>query len=494
MPRPLRPSILAALLAVAASPLWSSAAARPAAGKPGLAPVTLEAALAREVAAAGRSAREIGVHILDLAEDREVFAHAAEQPRILASNTKLMTTAAALLELGPDHLFETRVAIRGVVGDGSLEGDLAVFGGGDPNISGRFHDGDPYAVFRSWAAALGARGVRRVTGDLYLVNGLFEEPRVHPDWPRDQLSTWYEAPVDALSFNDNCVLVRVRPSRKSGGRAIVETVPRLPHFQFRNTARTGEGGKHQLYVTREAESDTIVVSGSIGASSGPLDVWIAVYDPAAYFAAALRAALAEEGITIDGRSRPVHGSPEGEWEVVATHRSDLGRTLEVTNKRSQNFYAESLAKFLGWRTTGRGNWSTATETIASRLVALGVPEHEFRLADGSGLSRGNRATARAMTTLLSRMYFHDFGREFLRSLPHSGEAGLRWRRRLAEPPYRENVFAKTGTIRGVSTLSGYAKAASGRVYAFSILCNQVSSGASAMAAQDRILRALIDRG
>ena len=76
----------------------------------------------------------------------------------------------------------------------------------------------------------------------------------------------------------------------------------------------------------------------------------------------------------------------------------------------------------------------------------------------------------------------------------SGEEGLAWQRRLATPPYRGNVFAKTGTLRGVSTLSGYARAVSGKVYAFSILLNQVRSGTDARAAQDRIVRALIDRG
>ena len=99
-----------------------------------------------------------------------------------------------------------------------------------------------------------------------------------------------------------------------------------------------------------------------------------------------------------------------------------------------------------------------------------------------------------MTKVLEGMYFHDFGRDFVRSLPHSGEPGLSWQRRLAQPPYRGNVLAKTGTLNGVSTLSGYAKGASGRVYAFSILCNQVRSGSDARAAQDRILRALVDRG
>ena len=456
--------------------------------------LSLESALAREVDAARKAARAVGVHILDLAGERTVYEHDADQLRILASNTKLLTTAAALVELGPEHAFETRVMTRGAVEGDALQGDLAVFGGGDPNISGRFHDGDSYAIFREFARALRERGIARVAGDLYLVNGIFEEPRVHPDWPRDQLTTWYEAPVDALSFNDNCVLVRVRPARKSGAPAIVETVPRLDYFAIRNSARTGDGRSHKLFVTREAEGDTLVVSGWIGRGTGQVDVWVAVHDPAAYFAAALRGALAEEGIRVDGVTRFAHGAPEGVWELVASHRSDLQRTLEVTNKRSQNFYAESLAKFLAWKQSGHGSWTAAVDTISSFLVSLGVPAEAFRLADGSGLSRGNLMSARGMTTLLDRMYRHAFGREYLRSLPHSGEDGLKWERRLAQPPYRENVFAKTGTINGVSTLSGYVKATSGRVYAFSILCNQVRSNSSAHAAQDRILRALIDRG
>jgi D-alanyl-D-alanine carboxypeptidase/D-alanyl-D-alanine-endopeptidase (penicillin-binding protein 4) len=477
----------------AAASVAASKPARPAASAP-TTPQTLEVALAREVAIARKAARAVGVHVVDLAEQRPVFEHEAGVPRILASNTKLLTTAAALSTFGPDHLFETRVMVRGTADGDTLQGDLAIFGSGDPNISGRFYGGDSYAVFREWARALVARGIHRVAGDLYMVNGIFELPRVHPDWPRDQLATWYEAPVDALSFNDNCVLVRVRPARKAGSPAIVQTVPKLDYFRIRNSAKTGEGRRHQLYVTREAGSDTLIVSGSIGRGTGQLDVWVAVHDPEAYFAAAVRGAFAEEGVTIDGVTRPSHGAPEGVWELVAAHTSDLGRTLEVTNKRSQNFYAESLAKLLGFKASGQGSWSSAVDAIGRFLVSLGIPAEEFRLADGSGLSRGNLMSPRAMTQLLARMYFSDFGREYVRSLPHSGEDGLKWERRLAQPPYRGNVFAKTGTINGVSTLSGYAKAASGRVYAFSILCNQVRSDSSAHAAQDRIVRALIDRG
>ncbi len=482
------------LLALVAPRAGAAPASAPAADLPGAAARSLlDQALEREVQAALRAAPALGVHVVDLVDKREVYAFRADLPRILASNTKLLTTAAALDELGPDFRFVTRALIEGPVEAGTLRGDLAIVGSGDPNLSGRFHDGDVFAVFRPWAAALAARGVRRIDGDLVLVNGIFEGPRVHPDWPRDQLTTWYEAPVEALSFSDNCVLVRVRPGRGPGSPAIVETVPKLDYFRIENSARTSDRSG-SLYVTRKDGEDVLVVSGRIGRRSGPLEVWVAVHDPTAYFAAALRAALAEAGIEVGGRARPVHGLPAGAWQEIARHESDLTRTLAVTNKRSQNFYAECLAKLLGLRRQGQGSWSAATAAIGGFLAGLGIDPAQFQLADGSGMSRGNRATPRAMTTVLGHMYFHTFGREFVRSLPHSGEEGLSWRRRLADTPYRGNVFAKTGHLNGVTTLSGYAKAASGRVYAFSILCNSVRSRADARAAQDRIVKALIDRG
>lgn len=489
---PSRPHRLSIAAAVASALLAGAAGASSTRGAD---PAPLAASLEREVAAAARVAREVGVHVVDLAGGVEVFGHEADRPRILASNTKLLTTAAALSELGPDFRFETRFLARGEVEGGVLRGDVAVVGSGDPNLSGRFHDGDAFAPFRPWARQLGARGVRRVGGELVLVNGLFTEPRVHPDWPRDQLTAWYEAPIDALTFNDNCVLVRVRPGGAPGAPARVTTVPPMQYFAWRNTARTTKGSSGRLIVGREAESDTLIVSGTVGERAGPTDVWVAVHDPAAYFAAALRAAFAEEGVELPASFRYLHAPLDGDWRQVAAHTSDLPKTLAVTNKRSQNLYAENLAKLLGWTKLGAGSWEMASRAIESFLAGLGLPAAEFSVADGSGLSRGNTASARAMTALLAKMYFHPYGREFLQSLPYSGEGELAsWRRRLATPPYRGNVFAKTGTLRGVSTLSGYAKARSGRVYAFSILLNRARGNGSAHAAQDRIVRALIDQG
>ncbi|HYO13816.1 MAG TPA: D-alanyl-D-alanine carboxypeptidase/D-alanyl-D-alanine-endopeptidase, partial [Thermoanaerobaculia bacterium] len=338
--------------------------------------------------------------------------------------------------------------------------------------------------------ALRDRGVRKVTGNLYLAHGLFKGPQIHPDWPRDQLTQWYEAPVDALSFNDNCILVRVSPGASAGQPARVETVPPVPLFRVDNTAKTMSKGRGSLIVNRAGT--LITVKGSIRQGSGPFETWVTVPDPLSYFGSALKDALAQEGIEVEGHIHPVERLPGEIWQRVAVHRSDLLSAIRVTNKRSQNFFAESLAKKLGARRCGTGSWEEGVRAISEFLVSIGIPRGSFTMADGSGMSRYNRFAPRHLTTLLRHMFFHPLGREFAQSLPYSGEDMGSWKRRLAVPPYRGNVFAKTGTLSGVSTLSGYAKAVSGKSYAFSILIN--GSRGDARGTQDRILMALIDNG
>lgn len=479
-----------AVLALLLGPVFPGPETAPPRGAEAQTPSALQRAVGFEVNRALQVTAALGVHVMDVDTGETVYAYNPDEPRIIASNTKLFTTAAALDALGPGYFFETRFVRRGPVQDGVLHGDLGVIGGGDPHISGRDYDGDSLAVFRQWAHALQERGVRRVTGDLYLDHGLFVPPVVHPDWPPEQLTSWYEAPVDALSFSDNCVLVRVWPGSR-GGRAQVEMVPNVGVFQVDNTSRTVDSRRaHNLVVARTGS--VLVVRGGMWKSSGPIETWVTVPDPVTYFGLGVKAALESEGVTFEGGLRPVPRLPADIWERVDVHRTDLATAVRVTNKRSQNFYAESLAKLVGARRCAQGSWDEGVRAISEFAVATGIPEGAFEMADGSGMSRGNRFSPRHLTTLLRHMFFHESGMEFAQSLPYGGEDNGSWKRRLAAPPYRGNVFAKTGTLSGVSALSGYAKAVSGKTYAFSILLNRVAGNAHA--AQDRIVMALIDHG
>lgn len=480
-----RPARRAALVLAAALSLEPVGAAR--------ADLGLE--LGRSVRNARSAARELSVQVVSLPEGEAVYSYAADRPRIIASNTKLVTTAAALDRLGPGHFLETAVFIEGKHVGKTLIGNLAVRGGGDPNISGRHFDGDPSAVFRTWARKLRSLGIEEITGDLFLVNGLFDDVYVHPDWPRNQLARAYEAPVAALSYSDNCVLVRIYPGVKVGAPARVEVVSGAPIFEVRNRARTtGSPRRHWLAVDRKPGTNVIEIDGMILRNLDSVDVWVTVDDPAEYFGAALVQAFESEGVAIGGGARITERLPIGGWFRITEHRSDLMTTLEVINRRSQNFYAESLLKLLGARLCRRGTWQGGIEVLTEFLGKVGIDDG-YELADGSGMSRGNRFTARQITRLLAYMFEHRYAREYVRTLPYGGlEDHDTWRKRLADPPYRERVFAKTGSLAGVSTLSGYVKAQSGEVYAFSILGNRVRSIWRARRAQDAIVRTLVDHG
>jgi D-alanyl-D-alanine carboxypeptidase/D-alanyl-D-alanine-endopeptidase (penicillin-binding protein 4) len=451
--------------------------------------------IADEVRAAHAWARQVGVHVVNLDNGATVYAEDATAPRILASNTKLVTTAAALDALGSGHQFETRVAISGRLEASVLAGDLAVIGQGDPAISGRFHDGDPYAIFNRWADELLERGVRRVAGRLLLVDGYFDDQAVHPDWPRDQLTRWYEAPVGGLSFSDNCLLVRVYPGAKAGELARVETVPSLPDYAVRVTARTTTSRRRGLiHISRALDGDAITVSGAVYHRSGPYEAWIAVRSPHEYFGRALRDALERRGIAVDGATERLPRLPEGAWETVAAWRTPIQDVVSTTNKRSQNLFAESLCKLLGRVVLGEGSWKSGVEAVSAFLARAGLAPGSYEIVDGSGLSRRNRMSAEQMTRLLAYMYRHPQSAPYLASLAYSGEQGLKWEHRLASLPYRGNVFAKTGTLNDVSTLSGYAKGRSGAVYAFAILFNGTKSNWRLERVQDAIVRAVVDRG
>ncbi len=451
-------------------------------------------ALGPRISEARRSSPDLGVHVVEVASGEEVYGYRADEMQVLASNTKLFTTAAAFDLLGSGFEYDTPVLIRGSVYAGALGGDVAVVGSGDPNLSGRLYGGDSFHVFRDWARALKGRGVSRVRGDLYLVRGLFDSRVLHPDWPPDQLARWYEAPVDSLSFADNCVTVRVSPGARRGAPGVVELDPAIDLFRVVNRVTTTASRRAQrVAVHRQPGSYEILVSGAVYQRSGPIEAVVTVPDPVEYFGAALELALAQEGVAIDGATRVVGSLPGDVWERVASARSDLLTTLAVTNQKSQNFYAESLIKLLAARTAGEGSWPAGARVVADFLRRAGLPDG-FELADGSGMSRGNRATPRHLTTLLRHMYLRPDGKTFVETLPASGGDEGTWSFRLREAPYRGNVWAKTGTLSGVSSLSGYARALSGHVYAFSILCNGTGSVWRARRAQDSIVRALVDFG
>jgi len=457
--------------------------------------VTLEQRLASLLNSPVATNSTASVQVVDVETGRVV---GERNPRLAvapASNMKLFTTAAAMDLLEQSFEFTTGVFIRGTVdANGVLMGDAKISGGGDPTIGGRFHDGNPSAVIDEWADDLKAQGLRVINGDVIFEYGYFDTEYVHPSWPPDQLVNWYEAPIAALSMQEGCVLIRVLPGRP-GQRAIVEMQPPNSYLTVENSATTGGAGRG-VFINRIPGTNRIVVRGNVPARSGATEIFVTVVNPVHYFANVVHNALIRNGITIRGTVKLAANDSRSDWRLVSAHKTPLAVVNIVINKKSQNQYAEQLLKTIGAEVRKDGSFRGGSQAVTEWLTnKVGVPANEYSMIDGSGMSRFNRASAFAFTSLLRYMWTKPYRHEFLSSMPYSGERDSRLRRRLNVAPYARTVYAKTGYISGVVGLSGYVRAQSGKVYAFSFLFNRYRTGVFGVYnLQDAMLKEIVRNG
>jgi D-alanyl-D-alanine carboxypeptidase/D-alanyl-D-alanine-endopeptidase (penicillin-binding protein 4) len=414
-----------------------------------------------------RSGR-FGAMVTSLTRGDTLFAQNAGEMMQPASTMKLFSTAVALDRYGPEHSFSTDVLRDAPVGgDGTITGNIYLRADGDPSMSARFYH-DANLPMSTLARSVAAAGVKRVTGDLVFDATAFDDRRIPEGWKTTYLGAAYAARVSALSLNENIVWVVVQPA---GKQASVTLEPMTTTIPVRSKVRL-VGGRGGRIVARRAADGGIDVSGSIGASSGPLRYSLVVDDPALFTAGALRAALQAAGITVDGAVKPGK-TPENAEKVASLPSPPLSRIVSEMNRESINIVAELL-----FRDAARASAPNGVGTAESGLANLrdfmrkkvDADPQQIRVSDGSGLSTLDYMTPRAMIHLLSYAHEGPWSSAFHGSLPVAGESEL-LRRRMRATPAQGNLHAKTGTTNTVVSLAGYVTAKDGEILAFSFIYN-----------------------
>ncbi len=435
-----------------------------------------------------------GISILSVKKNSTLFNHRHNDLFSLASNMKLLVTSAALDYLGPDFEYKTSVEAHGTITtSGELKGDIIIKGSGDPNLSGRFHDGNILAIPESWANAIRNRGIRVVTGDIIADDRIFDRIYINPNWPENQLSEWYCAPSCGLSFNDNCIDITLIPDKKPGNIVKLFVNPNTSYFTiFNSCVYTSIKKEHVYSIYRKPETNQIFIKGKFWINASPKKTWVSVHNPSLYLATVFKEVLEKNGITVLGSARVIdERDSDANHEIIAQTTSTMEQTVLVTNKQSQNFYAEQIMKTLGAQIKGRGTLEAGIEVVRDFMSKLGFETDGYQIEDGSGLSKGNKLSPAMITSLLAYMYNHPHGKVLWDSLPTSGvDGGLQ--RRMIAPLYKGKIHAKTGYIAKTSTLSGYVDTPDGEVLAFSILVNNFKNLGIVMKFQDEICQTLVD--
>ncbi len=443
---------------------------------------------------------EWSILVVSLEEGDTLFAQDEDRFLAPASNMKIATTTAALHFLGPFFRYQTFVYADGPIENGILGGDLILYGTGDPGISERFYR-NRTDVFEAFADQIAKAGITRVEGAVIGDATYFSGPELGPEWDPRDLNEWFAASASSLSFNENIVTLQILPSARLSSPPRIETIPFGFPLEVSNRAETVVGRpRPNLWLDRVEPTARIRVDGEIR-QGGP-DIWrrLTVPDPAFFAARALREVLISEGIGVSAPERAVHiesdsritgraswapGLRDGdEPQLLAQHTSpELLEYLMVVNHESHNLFAETIIKTIGKVATGDGSFeggARAVQSFATREA--GVEAEQIIAVDGSGLSKGNRTSAGALVGLLLHVATSDNWDAFVSTLPEAGRS----LRRMYGTRAARNLRAKTGTIDGVSALTGIVTTQDGETLLFSILSNELRSTGSAKRVEDRI--------
>ena len=432
---------------------------------------------------AGRSAFW-GIQIVDRESGKIVFELNADHFFVPASNTKLFTTAMALKRLGPDYRFHTTVRME-------AGGSIRLVGGGDPNLSNRAipyqkgpATGDPLQAIEDLADKVVANGIHHIAGDVIGDDTAYVWQPLPPGWAADDPLWDYGAPASALTVNDNSFTLTATAGPVDGDPVLLQLSPPVEFYQIDNRLRTDSAAAPKTRVEREPGSSQLRLWGNLPPTRSETHS-LGIDDPALYAAQAFYDALTRRGVVIAGRPVAHHlypnqvqdlksgpePEPPGGTELASRDSAPLLEDLRITDKVSQNLHAEMLLRAVGWARRHIGSIQAGEEEMKAFLAEAGVAEDDTRFEDGSGLSRLNLVTPRAVVQLLQYMYPTP---DWISLLPVGGEDGT-LSLRFGHSAAVGKIHAKTGTLSHVSALSGYAERRSGRLRTFSILVNNYNT-------------------
>ncbi|WBB82204.1 D-alanyl-D-alanine carboxypeptidase/D-alanyl-D-alanine-endopeptidase [Micromonospora sp. WMMD882] len=416
---------------------------------------------------------QAGVVIADAATGEPVYQRNGDRRLIPASNTKLLTSAAALELLGPGHRFTTDVLRDGNQRGGVLTGDLHLRGGGDPTMLAADYD--------ALAASVARAGIRVVSGNLVADDTRYDATRLGPDWAWDDEPYYYAAQVSALTvapdtdYDAGTAIVTATPGSGAGARPEISVTPSTGYLRIDNRATTVATGGTDVSFERQHGTNTIVVTGQIAADDDGVSDWVTVWEPTGYAADVFRSALRRHGVRVLGRTVLGQATPADATRVTHHDSMPLAELMVPFLKLSNNGHAEVLTKEIGRVLTGAGTWSAGLAAISEYVADAGMDTGTLRQRDGSGLSRRNHVPPAEFVDLLVAVRAEPWFATWYAALPVAGNAerfvGGTLRSRMVGTPAANNVRAKTGSLTGVSGLSGYVTDADGRVLAFSIVLN-----------------------
>ncbi|NJN73299.1 MAG: D-alanyl-D-alanine carboxypeptidase/D-alanyl-D-alanine-endopeptidase [Limnothrix sp. RL_2_0] len=416
-----------------------------------------------------------GIAVQNIETDQLIYANNAEKTFTPASTHKLLTTAAALAYFGSDYQFKTPIY---TVGNAPHLEKLIIKGVGNPTLTTQ--------QLKNSLALLQTKGINHID-EIIVDDSYFQKSSINPTWEWSDLPWYYATSVNSLILNENIVTVTVSPN-EIGKPAIIEWSDAIAARQWNlqsSLMTTDTGEMRPTEPTQTYGSNELITTGELSVDAEPQNWFLAIPDPSQYAVETTAKLLLESGISINTMSVYHVEYPLDQAQLFTIIPSDsLGEIIRQTNQDSRNLFAESLRQIL----------MSEAQNIPDLLTDLGVDPNNYRLRDGSGLSRHNLATPMTFVQVLDGMAAHSEAAAYQNSLAIAATSGT-LSRRFQDTPITGNFFGKTGSMTNVGALSGYLNIDGDRPIALSILVNQSEqSGSVIRRGIDDVVGAIYDWG
>ena len=416
---------------------------------------------------------QVALVVRDATTGETMYDRNGAQRMLPASNTKLFSSTAAMHVLGPSYRFHTDVLAGAPIRGGQLLGNLYLKGYGDPTAL--------ESDYAALAKQLKAAGVRRVHGDLIADDTYFDHVRLGDSWAWDDEPFYYNAQISALTlapdtdYDSGTAIVESQPGAKAGAPVKLALVPANGVIKLVNTATTGAAGSsNTLSIERDHGTNVVRVTGSVPLGAATGQEWVTVWEPELYAADVFRRALSAQGISVSGRIKNA-ATPTSATRLARDESMTVGELMTPFLKLSNNMHAETLVKAMGAVVDADGSWPAGLGVVTDYAQSIGVDTSRIRLSDGSGLSRKVNVTADSITDVLIGAQKETWWKQWYDALPIAGNperfVGGTLRSRMQNTPAANNLHGKTGSLTGVTSLSGYVTNKDGRKLVFSMISN-----------------------
>ncbi len=426
----------------------------------------------------------IAISVYDLTSKKSLYKKNDKLLLHPASNMKILTSSTALLFLGPNYEFKTSLYYSGEVKDSILYGDIYFEGGFDPDFASIDLD--------TFVTTLKSFGIKQINGNIFGDISKKDSLYWGNGWMWDDDPSTDAPYLSSLNINDNAITVIVQFTK---GELIerqnltISLEPNTKFFNVKNLLEVSNNENSKIKITRDFfnHSNEIIITGKINSNSKSIKERINVVNPHLYFLTLFKEKLIENNIQVQGIIDTLTVPQNA--NLILTFGRKYFDVINNLNKESDNLSAEMSLYALSYEFFGKpASAENGIKMIDSLISFCKLKSKNYRIVDGSGVSHYNLVSAELLIEVLKYFYYKypKLYKILYESFPVAGIDGT-LERRMKGTLADNNVHAKTGTLSGVSSLSGYLSSKNNHLIAFSILIQNQIKNSRAIEYQNKIV-------